>query len=188
MRKQNGTSRREFVACCVCAGCAGLAGAADEAPKKTLTPLGGGAAATGAKTYDFAFCGIYCSACKLRLKGGDDGRKCVGCTSPKMESQCAVFKCAKERKITACGLCADFEKCEKLKRYHSEGDHLYRKAARKNCERIKKDGGTDKLAAEQKTRWTCKACKKTYFWAEGTDTCPWCKKPVEPLTEKDLEA
>ena len=173
------TGRREFVACCVCAGCAGLAGAAEEAPKKTLTPL----AAAGPKTYDFAFCGIYCSACKLRLKGGDDGKKCVGCTHPKMESGCGIFKCAKERKVANCGLCADFETCEKLKKHHEE--KLYRKVARKNCARIKADGGTGKLAAEQKTRWTCKACKKTFFWNDKIDKCPWCKKPVDPLAEKE---
>ena len=179
----NKTSRREFVACCVCAGCVGMVGAAEEAPKRpTLTPIGGPAQK---KTYDFAFCGIYCSACKLHLKGGDDGKKCVGCTSPKMTSQCGVFKCAKEKKVTNCGLCADFETCEKLKKYHEEGNHLYRKAARKNCTRIKADGGVDKLAAEQKARWTCKACKKIFFWAEGTDKCPWCKKAVDPLTEAD---
>ena len=174
------TSRREFVACCVCAGCAGMVGAAEESPK--LTPLGGAAAK---KTYDFAFCGIYCSACKLHLKGGDDGKKCVGCTHPKMQSGCGIFKCAKEKKVANCGLCAEFETCEKLKKHHLDEGKLYRKAARKNCTRIKADGGTDKLAAEQKARWTCKSCKKIFFWAEGTDKCPWCKKPVDPMTEAD---
>ena len=182
MKKQSGTSRRAFVACCVCAGCAGLVGAADEAPKRTLSTLSG---STPKKTYDFAFCGIYCSACKLHLKGGDDGRKCVGCTHPKMESGCGIFKCAKEKKVANCGLCETFESCEKLKQYH-DGAEKYKKAARKNCARIKADGGSAKFAAEQKARWTCKACKKLFYSNPGTDTaCPWCKKPVDPLTDAE---
>ena len=180
MRRQDGTSRRAFVACCVCAGCAGLAGAAEQTPMKALTPQAAGAAR---KTYDFAFCGLYCTACKLRVKGGDDGKKCPGCVSPKMESGCGIFKCAKEKKVTNCGLCADFETCEKLKEHHK--DKLYRRVARKNCARIKADGGTDKLAAEQKARWTCKSCKKIFFWSDEIDKCPYCKKPVDPLTEAE---
>jgi len=159
-----------------------MAGAADEAPKRATT----GPVAVSKKTYDFSFCGIYCTACKLHVKGGDDGRKCVGCTHPKMESGCGIFKCAREKKMVNCGLCADFETCDKLKRYH-DGAEKYKKAARKNCIRIQADGGVDKLAAEQKTRWTCKACKKTFFSNPGTDTaCPWCKKPVAPLTDDEL--
>ena len=175
------TSRREFVTCCVCVGCAGFVVAADEAPKKTLTPLSGG---TAKKTYDFSFCGLYCSACKLHLKGGNDGKKCPACTHPSMKSGCEVFKCGKEKKIANCGLCEDFETCVKLKKYHEEGSHLYRKVARKNCMKIK-ENGIEKLTAEQKERWTCKSCKKLFYWAEGTDKCPSCKKPVEPLTEAE---
>lgn len=176
---QNGTSRREFVTCCVCACCAGVAGAADEPPKKSLTSLSGG---TAKKTFDISFCGLYCSACKLHLKGGDDGKKCVGCTHPKMESGCGIFKCAKEKKVANCGLCADFETCEPLKKHHAE--KLYRKVARKNCTKVKADG-MEKLVAEQKTRWTCKSCGKLFYWNEGTDKCPSCKKPVDPLTEAE---
>ena len=181
MEKQSGTSRRAFVACCVYAGCAGLAGAAEEAPKRTLSTLSG---STPKKTYDFAFCGIYCSACKLHLKGGDDGKKCVGCIHPKMESGCGIFKCAKEKKVANCGVCDDFESCDKLKKHHLDEGKLYRKVARKNCMKIKTDG-MEKVVAEQKARWTCKACKKTFFWNEGTDKCPWCKKPVDVLTEAE---
>jgi hypothetical protein len=182
MKMQNTVGRRGFVACCVCACCAGLAGAAEEPPKKTLRPLGG-AGTAAKKTYDFAFCGIYCSACELRLKGGKDGKKCPGCTHPSMKSGCGIFACAKERKVTNCGLCEAFETCEKLKKHHEE--KLYRKVARKNCERIKADGGMEKLAAEQKARWTCKSCAKIFYWNEGTDKCPSCRKPVDGLTEAE---
>ena len=184
MRNQSGTSRRGFVACCLCAGCAGFAAAAEESPKKvTLKPLSGGGGAAK-KTYDFAFCGLYCSACKLHLKGGDDGKRCVGCTHPKMESGCGIFKCAKEKKVANCGVCGDFESCEKLKKHHLGEGKLYRKVARKNCVRIKEDG-MEKFAAEQKTRWTCKSCKKLFYWNEGTDKCPACKKPVDVLAEAE---
>ena len=183
MRK---TSRREFVACCVCAGCVGVVGAAEEPPKKTLTPLSGGGGAAK-KTYDFAFCGIYCAACKLHIKGGDDGKKCPACTSPSMKSGCGIFKCAKEKKVANCGLCDDFATCETLKTYH-DGAEKYKKAARKMCVRIKAEG-VEKVAAEQKERWTCKACKKLFYSNPGTDTtCPnsMCKKPVEPLSDAEV--
>jgi hypothetical protein len=114
----------------------------------------------------------------------DNGRKCVGCTHPKMESGCGIFKCAKEKKVANCGLCADFETCDTLKKYH-DGQEKYKKTARKNCIKIKADG-IEKVAEEQKARWTCKSCKKLFFSNPGTDTaCPWCKKLVEPLTEAE---
>ena len=180
MSNRTDATRREFVVCCACAGCVGLS-------KAAASPDGGGSqqsapAATAAnKVIDFAYCGIYCAACELHLKGKKDGKKCKGCTHPSMESKCAVFLCAKEKKVVNCGLCESFESCEKLIKHHEKP--LYRQVARRTCARVKKDG-LAAAAAELKTRWTCAACGKLFPW-NTTGTCPHCGKQVAVLSEKD---
>jgi hypothetical protein len=189
MRNRTDTNRRSFVACCVCAGCAGLARGAQPSSrnakslKAPATPdLPATADRPGAKkSFDIAYCGIYCAACELHLKGKKDGKKCKGCTHPSMESKCAVFNCAKEKKAANCGLCESFESCEKLLKHHEQP--LYRQAARRTCAKIKADG-MESAAAELKTRWTCKACGKLFPW-NTSGTCPHCDKAVDALSEKD---
>jgi len=189
MRVQAGTSRRAFVTCCVCAGCAGMLEAAEASSRnakslKEMAPTPGGAAGAKAgskKSLDFAFCGIYCTACALHLMGGKDGKKCKGCTHPSMESKCVIFACAKEKKVANCGLCESFETCEKLKKHHESP--LYRQVARRTCTKIKQEG-IEVVAAEQKARWTCKACGKLFPW-NTTGTCPHCGKAVDVLSEKE---
>ncbi len=189
MKQASRTSRRSFVACCACAGCAGLSGAATPSDRNSKSLKGGGAAEgdgqkPGAKrAYDIAFCGIYCTACELHLKGNKEGKKCKGCTHPSMESKCAVFNCAKEKKVANCGLCESFETCEKLQKHHDFEGRLYRKVARRTCTAVKKDG-LEATAAAQKTRWTCKACGKLFPW-NTKGTCPHCGKAVDVLSEKD---
>ena len=190
MKKTSVSSRRAFVACCVCAGCAGLGGAAEPSSRnakslKSLAGTGGAAGAplAGAKaSCDIAYCGIYCAACELHLKGNKGGKKCKGCTHPSMESKCAVFLCAKEKKVANCGVCESFETCGTLQKHHEKP--LYRQVARRTCARVKADGMV-KVAAEQKARWTCKACGKLFPW-NTAGTCPHCGKAVAALSEKDV--
>ena len=191
MEMKRGASRRGFVWCCACAGCAGasLAATPSERNSKALKEPGAGESA-GAKagarrTFDISFCGIYCTACELHLKGNKEGKKCKGCTHPSMESKCAVFGCAKEKKVANCGLCESFESCEKLQKHHDFEGRLYRKVARRTCEKVKKDG-LDAAVAAQKARWTCKACGKLFPWNTMGD-CPHCGKPVDALSDKDAE-
>ncbi len=193
MKKQNNTNRREFVACCVCAaGCAGVAGAANSSNRniKSLKPEDGEGAklsdlnkSSKSKEYDIAYCGIYCGACKGRLEGlGKSGKKCKCCTNPSMESKCAVFNCARKKKVENCGLCPEFEDCEILKKHHEKP--LYRQVARTTCSKIKSEG-MDAVRTEQKKRWTCPSCGKMFAWqTEGN--CPHCNKTVQILSEKDL--
>ncbi len=188
MREGCGATRRSFMACCVCAGCAGMAGAAEPSSRnakslKELSAQGGaaGVKAAAKKSFDIAYCGIYCTACELHLKGNKDGKKCKGCTHPSMTSKCEVFNCAKEKKVANCGLCESFETCEKLRKHHEKP--LYRQAARRTCAKVKTDG-LEAAAAEQKTRWTCTACGKLFPW-NTKGTCPHCGKAVEALSEKD---
>lgn len=182
-------NRRAFVRCCVCAGCAGVAqgatpsGRNSKSLKEAGSGEGAGAKPGGKRTFDLSYCGIYCTACALHLKGNKDGKTCKGCTHPSMESKCEVFRCAKEKKVANCGLCESFESCEKLQKHHEFENRLYRKVARSTCVKIKKDG-LDAVSAEQKTRWTCKACGKLFPW-NTTGTCPHCSKPVDALSEKD---
>ena len=192
MSNLKSTDRRTFMACCVCAGCAGMLGAAESSsrnakPLKATTPSSDsavGSKTTDKKSFDFAYCGIYCTACALHLTGDKKGKKCKGCTNPAMESKCAIFTCAKKKKVANCGLCESFDSCEKLTKHHEKP--LYRQVARRTCERIKKDG-IEVVAAEQKTRWTCKSCNKLFPW-NTTSTCPHCNKAIDALSDKDKEA
>ena len=184
-----GSSRRSFVMCCACVGCAKMLGAAELSSRNTkslkeMSPASGGATGVqtaAKKSYDFAFCGIYCTACALHLTGGKDGKKCKGCTHPSMQSKCVIFACAKEKKVANCGLCESFETCEKLKKHHEKP--LYRQVARRTCTKIKQDG-FEVVAAEQKKRWTCKSCGKLFPW-NTTGTCSHCGKAVDALSDKE---
>ena len=191
MRNRNDTNRRCFVACCVCAGCAGLAWAAQPSERNTKSLKGPddapetavpGENAGSKKNFDIAYCGIYCGACELYLDGKKDGKKCKRCTHPGMESKCGIFNCAKEKKMANCGLCDSFESCEKLLKHHEE--KLYRKVARRTCEKIKADGMAA-TAETLKKRWTCKACNKLFPWNSTAGTCPRCGKAVDALSEED---
>lgn len=191
MDKKCSASRRSFVMCCAGVGCAGFSLAAtpsdrhSKALKEAVPADSGGGAKPSAKqrTFDISFCGIYCTACELHLKGNKEGKKCKGCTHPSMESKCVVFNCAKEKKVANCGLCESFETCEKLQKHHDFEGRLYRKVARRTCSKIKKDGMAAAIA-EQKARWTCKACGKMFPW-NTKGTCPHCGKSVDVLSEND---
>lgn len=178
---RNTTSRRAFVLCCACAGCAHAATPSSR-NAKSMKDAPGGAPSPAKPDVALAFCGIYCAACDLHLNGKKDGKTCKGCTHPSMESKCAVFTCAKEKKIANCGLCDSFETCEKLKKHHEKP--LYRQAARRTCAEIRKEGLAP-VSAALKARWTCKACGKLFPWNSAAATCPHCGKPVAPLSEKD---
>ena len=134
MQRTNQTGRRVFMAQCACVGCACWAGAASpsgrnaKSLKEAAAGDGDGSQKTSLKkTFDISLCGIYCTACELHLKGNKEGKKCKGCTHPSMESKCAVFKCANEKKVANCGLCQSFETCEILKKHHEKP--LYRQVA-----------------------------------------------------------
>ncbi|MDA3926966.1 MAG: DUF3795 domain-containing protein [Kiritimatiellae bacterium] len=192
MDNQDMTNRRTFVACCVCASCAGVAGAAKPSSRnaKSLKPASGDGPVLSSlnstkqgENYDIAFCGIYCGACDGKLNGlGKSGKKCKCCTNPAMKSKCAIFKCAKEKKVANCGLCPEFEGCEILKKHHEKP--LYRQVARTTCKNIKADG-MDVVSADFKKRWTCPSCGKLFAW-QTKDKCPHCNKSVQVLSEKDL--
>ena len=194
MKNQNETNRREFVACCVCASCAGVASAAKPSNRnlKSLKPTDGDEKklsnlnkSSKDKNYDIAYCGICCASCKGYLEGiGKTGKKCKRCTNPSMKSKCAVFNCAKKKKVANCGLCPEFETCEILKKHHDKPKPLYRQVARTTCAKIKEDG-MEVVCAEQKKRWTCTSCGKIFAW-QTTGKCPHCNKPVDVLSEKDL--
>lgn len=190
MQNRSATNRRRFVASCVCVGCAGLVRGAQPSSRNAKSLKAPDAPGLGAaddkgdskKHFDIAYCGIYCTACELHLKGKKDGKKCKGCTHPSMESKCAVFNCAKEKKVANCGLCKSFESCETLVKHHEKP--LYRQAARRTCAKIKAEG-MDAATAELKTRWTCKACGQLFPW-NTAGTCPHCGKAVDALSEKDI--
>lgn len=191
MKYPKETNRRAFVAGCMCAVCAqrvcGAQPSSRNARSLKTADAGQQTAAPGAqvqqwkKNVEIAFCGIYCAACELHLKGNKDGKKCKGCTHPSMESKCAIFLCAKEKKVANCGLCESFESCEKLIKHHEKP--LYRQVARRTCAKVK-TAGLAATAAELKTRWTCASCCTLFPW-NTTGTCPQCGKQVAVLSEKD---
>jgi hypothetical protein len=192
MKKSAVTDRRSFVTGCLCVGCAGALEAATPS-NRNAKPLKaaenehtqGLSKLTPDKSdqYDIAYCGIYCAACKGRLEGvAKTGKKCKCCTNPAMKSKCAVFNCARAKKVANCGLCPDFESCEILKNHHAKA--LYRQVARTTCLKIR-ERGIEAVRAELHQRWSCPACGKIFAW-QSKEKCPHCGNPIQELGEKDL--
>lgn len=81
-------------------------------------------------------CGIECSSCEYK-----DKVNCKGCTNitKPFYGECAVKKCAQEKKLKCCGECKDFP-CSLLMSYSYD-----------------KDQGDNGLRIENCKKW----CKKT---------------------------
>ena len=67
-----------------------------------------------------AMCGAYCGVCEWKLK-----TDCPGCQAAKGSmgwGECAVARCAIEKGLEHCGLCADVP-CETLQGYFDHPEH-----------------------------------------------------------------
>ena len=163
-------SRRDFlatggaVAACVCGTCRGARGAVVAT------------SATEAQPALVAACGIYCGACpalvaSLKAKTHSD-LKCLGCWSPKKPSpyapKCAVRKCAKSKNLKSCGECKDYP-CKLIPPLFNDKPKY---GLREKYLNDVRDQGLEPWLAEQKQRWICGKCGKTF--AYGDKQCPSC--------------
>ena len=170
MSKTN-LSRRQFlatssaVAACACCPCFVARGAVVAAPVADLQPS------------LVAACGIYCGACPAQiasLKAGakQSDIKCLGCWNqkhaPAYAPKCAVRKCAKLKKLQSCGQCKEYP-CKLIPPLFNDKPKYGLREKNLNAVR---DQGLDIWLAEQKKRWTCEKCGKSFGY--GDKQCPAC--------------
>ena len=131
-------------------------------------------------------CGLYCGSCgsllatmegKIEERAKEWGMKpedvvCHGCLSEHTASFCNAceFKdCAKAKGIEYCFECNEYP-CQKLKDF--QGDEWpHHSLVFKNCDRLK-EVGVKQWLAEQKERWKCSSCEKTFMWYD--EKCSGC--------------
>jgi len=67
-----------------------------------------------------AYCGLYCGACRSRLKG-----KCKGCHENAKATWCAVRSCCIEKHIKSCAECGEFDDPSRCKKYNNFMSRLF---------------------------------------------------------------
>jgi len=120
-----------------------------------------------------AVCGLFCPACSVYIGTNEDPERlkaiaerlerpveellCNGCRSEKRCfycEACNLKKCAAQKGVDFCGLCADYP-CETLKIFQAEMPH--RIELWKSQEMIKK-AGYEKWYAEMMEHYSCPKC------------------------------
>jgi len=169
MNKMN-LSRRQFlatggaVAACACCPCRVARGAVVATPAADLQPS------------LVAACGIYCGACPAQiasLKAKTHSEvKCLGCWNQKHPSayapKCAVRKCAKLKHVQSCGACQSYP-CNLIAPLFNDKPKYGLREKYLNAVR---DQGLEPWLADQKKRWTCGKCGKSFGY--GDKQCPAC--------------
>lgn len=121
-----------------------------------------------------AVCGLYCPGCTLYIGSTEEperlawiaGRfgvtpeeaRCLGCRSDVQSfycQACEIKKCADERDLEFCGLCADYP-CEMLSEFQAERPH--RAELFEDSERIR-EVGHEQWFEEVRRRYTCPECE-----------------------------
>lgn len=174
-------SRRQFLAAggaaaaCACCPCLVARGATATPPAADLQPS------------LVAACGIYCGACpaqsaSLKAIQTHGDIKCLGCWnqkhSPAYAPKCAVRKCAQARKIQSCGQCKDYPCALLPPLFNDKPKYGLRE---KNLNAVR-DRGLDAWLADQKQRWTCTKCGKSFGY--GDKQCPACGGKILTDTEE----
>ncbi len=123
------------------------------------------------------YCGLYCGACGLLLKTKkgeriEDDLKCGGCKSHLLSrycEKCDIRDCASSREIEFCFLCDEYP-CSKLLDFKEDTDP-HHSVILKNLEDLQRVGLKTWLR-EQKVRWKCSNCGRSFGWYDGTcDNC-----------------
>jgi len=82
---------------------------------------------------------------------------------------CKFIKCAKEKGIETCPLCADYP-CADITAFDNDG-YVHHRTVLPNGRRIKAIG-LEAWLDEQRERWRCKQCGRGYTWfEENCDSC-----------------
>ena len=141
--------------------------------------------------YD-SYCGNYCGACEILNAYRNNTRneiadlwgatpeeiKCLGCKTETAFMRCNICeirKCAIEKGVQHCVVCADFP-CTILKSGESLVEKLpHLKAIPKNMKTIK-EKGTDYWLKEQEKLWKCSNCGKSFTWYK--DKCSGCGRDI----------
>lgn len=138
-----------------------------------------------ATRYD-SYCGLYCGACPIRaatVKGEVEAKAaewglaaekivCQGCKSKvnaKLSADCVMRLCARDHGLDFCGECDEYP-CGTIQNFESDG-YPHHTVIATNLEAIY-NRGVDAWLAEQKERWSCKACGTPFTWYE--DRCSSC--------------
>lgn len=138
-----------------------------------------------AARYD-AYCGLYCGACPIRAatERGEVEEKaaewglpaedivCHGCKSKvkaKLSADCVMRLCAQDHGLESCAECDEYP-CNTLQTFERDG-YPHHSVIAANLEAIY-SRGVDTWLAEQKERWSCKACGAPFTWYE--DKCSGC--------------
>jgi hypothetical protein len=140
-----------------------------------------------------AYCGLYCGACSFKVAFDTNDRKhlatlpdqmaacAAGATAPLEPCagckrgggcDCGIKPCAQSRKLSHCGLCADFP-CARITAFNNDGIP-HHGAVLENLTALKEMGEENWLAAQEK-RWHC-ACGARLSWY--TAECPKCGTKV----------
>ena len=130
---------------------------------------------------DFAYCGLFCGACKYFL-----AKECFGCKSNKPPSwsvSCQMRICAISKKVSYCAECSKYP-CEIISSYYGnyiKQGNLYRILAKNNSEMIRKKGAVNWLEV-QKKRWRCPKCGNNFSWI--MTRCSKCHTKIYSLEDE----
>jgi len=130
------------------------------------------------------YCGLYCGACDALLataRGEEEalarawGRppkdvRCWGCRAELTAAccrSCDIRRCARQRTLDHCGLCASFP-CQQLRAFAEAPPHHCDGIA--NLERMKRVGRRQWLE-EQHHRWSCPGCSRPASWYDQRCDC-----------------
>ena len=91
----------------------------------------------------FAYCGLYCGACRQYL-----AKKCVGCMNNEKATWCKIRTCCKEKQISNCAGCAiDAGDCKQYTNLISKAFSYLFNSNRPACIRMIKEVGEEAFAA-----------------------------------------
>jgi hypothetical protein len=129
-----------------------------------------------------AYCGIYCGACSIVMRGktgrADDFAACLGgvpswdlacggCRSDSVYagcSTCNIRRCARERGVAHCSDCGEYP-CASYRKWQSVAKALvpHARTASESLEVIRRDG-VDAWLTAQERRWSCPGCGTPFSW------------------------
>jgi hypothetical protein len=90
-----------------------------------------------------AYCGLYCGACKMHLKG-----KCNGCHKNEKATWCKVRACCLANKYSSCASCKEYSntmECGKFNNFMSKFFGFVFKSDRAACISKIKENGLDEF-------------------------------------------
>jgi hypothetical protein len=108
---------------------------------------------------DLAYCAINCAKCPVFIATANDymetqgmqelkpqDMNCIGCKTEEIRflgcMSCQIRKCCRNKELTTCAGCTDFETCDMLKGFYS---NILHRQAKDNLDRIRLRAKNDLL-------------------------------------------